>query len=243
MEIPDEVTRDIRQLDDLLRTQRTLVAKMEAVAEIIERVVGRCDAASVALIVEESMITGASSSQLAIEADLVQYRTGEGPCLRSADRQATIRIDALPLDERFVHFAPGAIDIGVTSVLSIPLVSGRDTVGSLNLYSRQADAFAEDVPDRIADLTAYAVDLIVGSQLHATGVEAMGRLVEVVQRSEQVEIAVGLLIVKHDMTPDQAWAHLQDRAGAEGVPVADWARRLVEGYERGLERPDDEPGA
>lgn len=232
MDMPEDVRERLEQLNRLLGTQRILSAKLEAVAEVVHRVVPGCDAVSVTLIVEERAITGASSSQLAVEADMVQYQHDEGPCLSAAGERKTVRIDALQHDERFEHFAPGAIGLGVESVLSVPLMAGTAVVGSINLYSRRAGAFPEDTPDRIATIARYAADLITSSPLYDATVEMVERLLEVVDDAAQVEIAVGMLIVRRDMGPAEAWDHLRALASDAGSSIAACARQLIEDQER-----------
>jgi GAF domain-containing protein len=236
VDLPRDVGLDLDRLNRLLASQRALPAKLEAVAEIVQRTLPGCDAVSVALIVEEAAMTGAASSQLAIEADLVQYRHQDGPCLEAAGAQATVRIDALEHDERFEHFAPGAIDLGVESVLSIPLLSGDISVGSLNLYSQRSHAFPTDAPEQIAHIAAYAVEVIVESELYASTVDLVQRLVEVVEDAGHVEIAVGALLLLRGMTHEEAWAHLHRLVVESGQSIVECARQ-VSSEVRG--RPDD----
>jgi transcriptional regulator with GAF, ATPase, and Fis domain len=242
MELPRDLRDDLERLNRLLTSQRVLSTKLEAIAELVQRVVPGCDAASIAMIVEESSLTGASSSQLAIEADLVQYQQGEGPCLTAAQGGSTVRIDALHHDERFEHFAPGAIEVGVESVLSVPLSSDGEVVGSINLYSTTAHAFSDDVPGLIADLSSYAVALIVGSSVHEATVDVLARLIEVIDDSAQVEIAIGLLIVRRNMSAGPAWEHLQALATDAGVSIVERARALIAEHELNLRGPRSSDG-
>lgn len=230
-DLPPDVRQEIERLDGVLRSQRTLATKLEAVSELVQATVPACDGASVSLVVEEASFTGAASSQLAIEADLAQYRHDEGPCLTAVSESSTVRIDLLHHDERFQHFAPIAIEMGVESVLSIPLLSGGAVVGSLNMYSTQADAFDDDVPEQVAPLTDYAAGLIVASPVYASALHLLRRLLEVVDDSAQMEIAVGILIVREDLTPAAAWQHLSRLAADDGSSVVEVARRMVARFE------------
>jgi GAF domain-containing protein len=237
VDLPEDVRRAIHRLNGLYRTQQSLFTKLEAVVEMVQAVLPGCDSASISLTVESAMFTGASSSQLAIEADLVQYRTDEGPCLEAAAEQSLIRIDALAQDERFEHFAPGAIEAGVESVLSIPLTIGDQTVGSLNLYSRTTSAFDEDDPSRIADYVAYAARLVAASPLYAASADTLALLVEADQHAAQIGIAIGILIVIHGVGPDAAWDHLLDLGAPEGS-IIDTAQRLIAEHEQRIDDPD-----
>lgn len=237
VDLPDEIMRDIAGLNELFRVQRTLSDKLEAVAEMVRDLVPGCDAASISLTVEESTFTGAATSQLAIEADLVQYRTGEGPCLDAAAQEAVIRIDVLAHDEDYEHFAPGAVEAGVASTLSIPLVWDGHAVGSINLYSRTPEAFSDDVPERISDHTAYAGRLIGESPFYAASAETLARLVEAAQQTALVEIAVGMLIFSGGLGPEAASDRLRELAELDGTSIVEYAQRLVDAHERGLQHP------
>ena len=124
-------------------------------------------------------------------------------------------------------------------VLSIPLVSDRHAVGSINLYSRRRDAFTDDDPDRISDLVAYAVHLVTVSPLYEASVDTLARVVEVVRQAAQVEIAVGMLIVSAGLTPAEAWDHLHAQAAEHGTSIVEHAQHLIDLHERGLGRPED----
>jgi hypothetical protein len=77
----------------LLRTQRTLPAKLETVVALAKETVPNCDAAGVALLIEGEPTSTAVSDRLTVEVDLVRYETGQGPCLAAIDGSTVIRID------------------------------------------------------------------------------------------------------------------------------------------------------
>src|SRR3954468_12148363 len=143
MQLPEPLLRRIDAVNRCLRTDQVLPNKLEAVAELIERILPDCDAVSIGIVAQGLIATGAASGQLAVEADLVQYDRDEGPCLSSALQVRSVRIDVLGQDERFVHFAAGAMRFDVASTLSIPLRHGDSAVGSVNLYSRVEHGFAD----------------------------------------------------------------------------------------------------
>lgn len=64
--------------------------------------------------------------------------------------EATIRIGFAPTDQRFPHFAVGAADQRVLSVLSTPAIDHGSVVGSLNLYSHREEPFEQRDRDTAA---------------------------------------------------------------------------------------------
>ncbi len=80
-ELPEPSIEKLSRVTKLLSTQRTLPAKLEAVVAVVKRITPDCDAAGISLLIEGEPTTAAVSDRLAVEVDLVQYQTGEGPCL------------------------------------------------------------------------------------------------------------------------------------------------------------------
>ncbi|CAN5752016.1 GAF and ANTAR domain-containing protein [soil metagenome] len=230
MELPDEVRRNIDVVNRLLATQRTLPAKLEAVAVLLAVTVPDCASVSVALVVEGAAITGAASSELAIEADLVQYATGDGPCLEAAAAAKAVRIDVLEHDERWVHFAPGALRVGIESVLSVPLVSEEVVVGSINLYSQVPNGLGIEAERRVLPVAAYAAGLIARSPLFAASLDLVDGLVEAVEVRDLIARAMGVLRGVHGLDEADALAELRRRALAEDHSIGEVAGRILDEF-------------
>jgi GAF domain-containing protein len=211
----------------LAATQTTLPNKLEAVAEVLKRTVPGCDAVSIALVVEEAAVTGAVSSQLAVEVDLVQYAHDEGPCLTSMTARSPVRIDVLRQDERFEHFAPGALDLGVESSLSIPLIWAGNVVGSINLYSTRPKAFTDTTLNRVEPIADYAAQVIGRSPLHAASLDLVEGLAATIRDSDDIQVAIGYLLGHGTPTEAQAWTILREQALRSGTSIADTARQIT----------------
>jgi GAF domain-containing protein len=237
MELPDELRPHLDRVNRLAATQTTLPSKLEAVAEVLERTVPGCDAVSIALVVAEATVTGAVSSQLAVEVDLVQYAYNQGPCLTSMAKRSPVRIDVLRQDERFEHFAPGAIELGVESSLSVPVVWTGDVVGSLNLYSTEPNAFTDATLKEVQPVADYAAEVIGTSPLYAASLDLVEGLVTSVKESDDIQIAIGFLIGVGTATEAEAWAILRDRALKTGMSIAETARQITGATP--LDRPSD----
>lgn len=223
MELPEKLHQLVGGVNKLLATQRTLPSKLEAVSELLERTVPNCDAVSVALIVEGTAVTAGISSLLAIEADLVQYGYNEGPCLTAVRQASTVRIDVHGHDERFEHFAPGAIELGVESILSIPLVHGATVVGSINMYSNRPHGFDGDTEVCVRPVAEYATQVIVRSPLYAASLELIDGIVAHVAEKAAISTAIGFLMASRDLSKEQALSHLRALALETGSTLAEIA--------------------
>ncbi len=227
MDLPPELEEQIARLNRRLADQRTLPAKLEAIAEVLERTVRNCDAVSVSLQVDEATVTGATSNQVALEVDLVQYKFNEGPCLTAAAQGIVVRIDLLAEDERYEHFAPGAIELGVRSVLSIPLRVGAAVVGTCNLYSYDAEAFPPELEHELEPITSYAAELIAHSLVYAESIDLIEGLVTVSREREVVAMCIGFLQASRSVSDREAWDVLRKEAATRGLSLFHAAQEIL----------------
>ena len=224
-ELPQDSIERLAKVEKLLRTQRSLPARLETVVAIAKRMVPNCDAGGVALLIDGEPTTGAASDRLAVEIDLVQYETGEGPCLAAIADSNVIRIDVLERDSRFSRFAPGALALDINSVLSTPLTARDRVVGALNLYSHRPDAFDERSEEAVRPLADYAAEVIGTSPLYAYSLEMVEGLVESMETQALIAQAIGVIMATEQRTSEEALDRLRSLALASGESmrtVADW---------------------
>ena len=227
-ELPEESVERFARVEKLLRTQRTLPARLESVVAIARRTVPNCDAAAITLMVEGEPTTGAVSDRLAVEIDLVQYQTGQGPCLEAIARGHVIRIDILERDQRFSRFAPGALAKDINSVLSMPLSAGDGVVGALNLYSRLPNAFDADAEQAAQPLADYAGEIIATSALYAYALDMVDGLVESLENQAIIAQAIGILTATEQQSSEEALERLRTLALTSGHSMRTVAGWVIE---------------
>ena len=224
-DLPSETVEKLARVTRLLKTQRTLPAQLEAVVGIVRRTVPTCDGAGIVLLVDGEPTSIAVSDRLTIEIDLVQYETGEGPCLSALQDGDVVRIDILEKDSRFTRFAPGAIDRGLRSVLSTPLTANGRRVGALNMYSTKPNAFDAQTSEAVRPMAEYAGQAIASSPLYAYSLDMVDGLVEDLETRAIIEQATGVLMASQEKTSGDALGQLRDlamRSGESMRTVAEW---------------------
>jgi GAF domain-containing protein len=223
----DAIVSTLRNLAEVLQTQRTLGAALAGIAEAATVSVPRCDAASIAIGLEGRPSTAAITARVALELDLVQYDLHDGPCLTSFRTMRSLRIDLVEEGDAFPHFAAAARQRGVRSVMSTPAIWGNDVVGTLNLYSRTG-AFDETASSVAAVLAAQVAIAISRSPEFA----AARAVVEEAQRNADddadINLATGLLMVNEACTAEQADGLLQQAAIHDEQTVLEIAQRIIE---------------
>src|SRR5829696_9333550 len=113
----EDLVNTLQQLAEVLQTQRTLGVALAGIAEAATVSVPGCDAATIAISIGGRPATAAMTGIVALELDLVQYDTGDGPCLTSFRSASTLRLDLYEQGETFPHIAIAAQRVGVRAVL------------------------------------------------------------------------------------------------------------------------------
>lgn len=224
-ELPDDAAERLARVNRLLQTQRTLPAKLETIVAMVKRTIPGCDSAGIIMLIDGEPTTSAVSDRLTVEVDLVQYETGEGPCLAAINEGQAIRIDVMERDTRFSRLAPGAVAHGVHSVLSLPLTAHGRAVGALNLYSHEVGAFDRRSEELARPLAQYAADVISNSPLYAYSLDLVEGLIEDLESQAIILRATGVLIATERLTGEAALDRLRHLALSSGTSmrtVAGW---------------------
>src|SRR5659263_702757 len=118
---------------------------LQRMVDLAVTTVTGCDYAAVSFFAPDRIYTPAASHPVALQVDLIQYDTDQGPCLSAIRDQDMYTTGDLRTEERWPAFATRATTArGIRSMLSLRLFVEGDNLGALNMYSRQPDAFDED---------------------------------------------------------------------------------------------------
>lgn len=179
--------------------------------------------------------------------DAAQYRLGQGPCVDAVATSVTVRSGSLSDDPRWDEFGPLAAELGVGSVLSLPLQVADVIIGSLNVYARDRHAFdpvAAELGETFAVLAAVAVQ---NAQTLAQSQRVVEQLHVALVDSAVVDQAVGVLVYRHRVSEERALRILRDRGRFEHATVQEVAQTVVdEALARGqneTEATEDETGS
>jgi hypothetical protein len=166
--------------------------------------------------------TVAASGDLARAGDDLQYRLGEGPCLDAVGTSAAVHAADLDAEDRWTRWrAQAARDLGVRSMLSVRLATRERTLGTLNLYGREPNAFP------VAAVTlagSYATHVSLN---YARARERQDLETALASRTV-IGQAQGILMERHRITADRAFAVLSAASQESNVRLVEVARRLVD---------------
>ena len=225
--VPDEFTEGLAQVLKLLRTQRTLPTELEAVLAVAKRIVGSCDAADVTLVVAGEPLTAAATDIIVLQVDVVQYATGQGPCL-DAIVGSNVRVDVIDGDLRYERFAPGAVDTAINSVVCPPRSSPQGARPEPSTFTRTyRTPFDADTERVMAPIVSYAADVLSTSPLYAYSLDMVVGLMESLEERAVIAQATGALMARNQWTVAESFDFVRDRALVQGEPLREAATAIL----------------
>ncbi|HLY34157.1 MAG TPA: ANTAR domain-containing protein, partial [Jatrophihabitantaceae bacterium] len=108
------------------------------------------------------------------------------------------RVDDLRDDERWPEFATKASELGIRSVLAVPLMTTKGILGALNLYAHAPAAFDNDAETIASVFATHAAIALFHVELEAN--LRMG-----LSTREEIGRAVGILMERHRVSAARAF--------------------------------------
>jgi len=222
-----DLVNTLERLAEVLQSQRTLGGALAGIAEAATTSVPGCDAATIAISIQGRPATATMTARVALELDMVQYDTNEGPCLTTFRTMDSVRLDIAEQGESFPHFSVAAAKLGIRGVLSVPATWGSELVATLNLYSRSGPF--DESAITVAAVFAAQVAIAVSRSPEFAAARAV---VEEAQRNAEdqadIDLAKGLLMVTEACTAEQADGLLQQAAVYDEKTIVQIAQRIIE---------------
>jgi len=248
--IPGQAARE----DDDLRAGLAALSKLAIghldlndlltrVAECAVAAIPGADGAGLMLMEKDHGDTIVASAPFVSEVDAIQYSIGEGPCITAAMEARTVRSGGLGGDTRWPRFGPQAAEIGVHSVLSLPMLAPDWTpVGAMNMYAHPQDAF-DDHAVQIGELFAQPAAIAVQTaQVLAQSKRHTHQLRTALTSRAVIDQALGILMSRTGSTVEQAFDRLREVSQKDNVKLRDVAHQVVDTAVRQARARSAEPG-
>jgi transcriptional regulator with GAF, ATPase, and Fis domain len=212
----------LTSLSRTLATDRSVDATLTAIVRSATRLLPEVRAVGISYLASDHRVVArAQSDELVAELDQLQSELQHGPCIEvlvnGLDR---IRADDLRSESRWREFADRAVERGVVSVCASRLFVGQSTLGVLSLYAAESDAFDET--------TAITCELLAAHAAVALGaVQREDQFKDAVRRRDVIGQAKGVLMSRHSIDEDTAFATLVRFSQTENLKLHDVAARLM----------------
>jgi transcriptional regulator with GAF, ATPase, and Fis domain len=207
---------------------------LDRVVHAVRRFVDGCDEVGVTILSNDRPHTAAYSTVHTLEIDAVQYALDEGPCLDAARTREEQRVDDLCSDDgRWPTFARATRQDGMRSLFAVPLVSGGQCVGALNLYAWEPHAF--DGFD--AALVRLAARRCADAVVAVTQLDGMrrlaGQLEQAMASRAAIEQAKGIVMALRGIPEHEAFEVLRKTSQDRNIKVRVVAEQVIADVVRG----------
>jgi hypothetical protein len=158
--------------------------------------------------------------------DELQQQYGQGPCLSAAWEQSVIQVRDLESDYRWPHYRLGAMaQTPVRSMVSFQMFADHKTMGALNFYADQPEAFDEAA---VEIGVIYATHGALAWRMLRRDREFRSALAS----RDLIGQAKGMVMERFSIDAVQAFELLKRLSQSSNTPVVDVARQLVEAERR-----------
>jgi hypothetical protein len=205
--------------------------QLKSLAQLAADRVSSADYASITVLRDDAYSTVAASGAIAEAVDAAQYAEQDGPCLRALIGDAPVAVPDLTRTMTWPRFREAAAGMGLHASVSIPVFvgSGR-TIAALNLYGRDAVAMgplivgvlAVHQPDR-----RLPGDRTDRQPLDAGGEELLAGFAEALTVRSTIQLALGVIMGRDDVTAEAAYLTLRLRAAEAGIGLLKAASNVI----------------
>jgi GAF domain-containing protein len=164
--------------------------------------------------------------------DQAQYDSGRGPCLDAFHTGRSFTIASTERDDQWPEFSRACLAHGIHSTMSLPLNAADQTLGAMNMYSNQADAFTTK---DLADATTFAAQaaiVLANAQAYTNALATSEQLSHSITSRETIEQAKGIIMASMHCTPDEAFDQLVKQSQSMNVKLREIADRIVKNTAR-----------
>jgi Response regulator with putative antiterminator output domain len=214
-----------------LQSRPTIEATLEQACHVAVATIDHCHAAGVSLIRRGGGVeTAAATDQSAQKIHEIQHTLGEGPCLDALWEEQIVQVDDLTRERRWPRFTKEAVATGVSSSLSFQLFTHEDTLGALNLFSKQPNVFTAESRDIGLLLAAHAAIALADARDQA-------QLSEAIETRQRIGEATGILAERHNLTTRAAFGMLAQASQNHNIKLRELAERLVASEDKARPQP------
>ncbi len=214
------LARDLSEIARELQAEPDTQTLMQRIVEAAVREIPGCTGSAITLLDHGKISSPVHSDDVARRVGLAQEDTGEGPCVDTSREEVTLRCDDLRADSRWPRWAAAAAESGVRSALSFQLFVEGQSMGALDVYANEANAF-----DEAAENTGLLL------ALHAAIAMSASRKVDNLRvgltTRDLIGQAKGILMERFKIPADQAFQLLVVASQRQHRKLRDVAEELT----------------
>ncbi len=217
-----EVAEAFGQVARALAAHHDLQSTLDEIVRLAVDRLDACEFAGILLLERDKITSPASSNDIPQRLDEIQQETGEGPCVDAIRDHEVFRTGDLKAEERWPTFASRAYEeTGVCSIVSLRLFVEEDTMGALNLYSTNRDAF-DDSDVALGSVFAIHASVAIASARREGQLELRAETRDLIGRAK------GIITARSGVDDDEAFAMLKAASQRMNVKLREVAKQVAE---------------
>jgi uroporphyrinogen-III synthase len=222
----------------MLHRISSIVSSELSLDEMLGEIVGLtvqvtdCDACLVYLLERDSGEIVLRASQVPHAADLgnLRMKMGEGVTGWVAEHKSVVALSSnAAADRRFKRFQ-ALVEDTYEAFLSVPLVSGGEVIGVINVHHRAQHAHSSEEVGLLTFIGEQMGGAIVKSMLGEENARLLEETLEMKRQLETrklVERAKGILQSKYKLTEEEAYLRLRNESRRLRRPMRDLAEAII----------------
>jgi len=222
----------------ILHRVSSIVSSKLSLDEMLGEVVGltvqaaACDACLVYLIdpATNEVVLRASQVPHAEAIGNLRMNVGEGVAGWVAEHKSVVALSSNATKDSRFKFFQGLVEDTYEALLSVPLVSGGDLVGVINVHHREAHEHSKDEIGMlvfIGEQLGVAIAKSFLQQENARLLEATLEMRRELETRKLVERAKGILQQKHQLSEEEAYLRLRDQSRRLRRPMKELAEAII----------------
>ena len=215
-----------------------IVSSKRALDEVLGEVIGftiqatACDACLVYLLDRETSEVVLRASQVPHAAALGNLRmlVGQGVTGWVAQHQAIVALPSNAWEDPRFMTIQGLVEDTYQAFLSVPLVSGGDLVGVVNVHHKDAHTHSELEINRlrfVGEQLGLAVSKSLLEEANSRLVEETLEIKRALETRKVVERAKGILQRKLGLSEEEAYLKLRDQSRNRHIPMKELADAII----------------
>ena len=231
MEPPSSQLALLHRISNIVSSELSLDEMLGEIVGLTAQVTG-CDACLVYLIEHDTGEAVLRASQLPHASALgtLRIKIGEGVTGWVAEHKSVVALSSnAASDRRFKRFQ-ALVEDTYEAFLSVPLISGGDVIGVINVHHRETHQHS---PDEIALLT-FVGEQMGGAISKSLLAEENARLLEEtlemkrqLETRKLVERAKGILQQRYSLSEEEAYLRLRNESRRMRRPMKDLAEAII----------------
>lgn len=230
LELPlaEELAGLAARMSPLLLSLDSVDEAVEVLTSLAKETIAAATGAGLSLADEDGIRTSkAATSDVVLEADDLQYRLDQGPCLTSFTERRTVRVDDIEADPRWPGWSAAVRPLRLMSSLSVPLLVGERTLGAVKVYSEQRAAFDQRAADVLVGFAQTAALLLGNAATVDNSRQLSEDLRQALRARDTVQLAKGIVMQRDGVGEEAAFELLVGEARAARRELRDVAEHVI----------------